>query len=298
MTTLMMDCQASSSVLRSLGITFIVLGCVQVLSGVICIPLCLSKVKYACAAIWTGTIIILTGFMGIMSGRNITRQLCLFSFLVLSLLSIFVSFAGWSVAVASMSADSVLYDVFGSKAENSDHTSGQTYPNVYYRKESESKNQTLTVSPRYNAGAVSDDDYVASISLHSFGLVLSFIEMVLALVASIISFISIRKQRNATGAVVYQTPVQQVVVLQQGYHLERQRNGTLAVVHSNTGTQQVTQSQQTNTPTIMELPCVTSQPPSASNHGNQEIPTAPTANNFGPPPAYAVVDTGEIPINL
>ncbi|XP_078000862.1 uncharacterized protein LOC144453441 isoform X2 [Glandiceps talaboti] len=278
MTTLMMDCQASSSVLRSLGITFIVLGCVQVLSGVICIPLCLSKVKYACAAIWTGTI--------------------LFSFLVLSLLSIFVSFAGWSVAVASMSADSVLYDVFGSKAENSDHTSGQTYPNVYYRKESESKNQTLTVSPRYNAGAVSDDDYVASISLHSFGLVLSFIEMVLALVASIISFISIRKQRNATGAVVYQTPVQQVVVLQQGYHLERQRNGTLAVVHSNTGTQQVTQSQQTNTPTIMELPCVTSQPPSASNHGNQEIPTAPTANNFGPPPAYAVVDTGEIPINL
>ncbi|XP_070577972.1 uncharacterized protein [Ptychodera flava] len=331
------DCQATSSVLRGLGVTLILLGCLDVLSGVICIPLCLSSLKYVCGAVWTGTIITLTGFIGLLSGRSADRQACLATFLIFSILSTLVSFAGWSVAVASLSADRVLYAIYGDQENVMKTPQG---PTVYYssREAAPSRRDNQSDVPvslgQGGRGEVTEDDYLASVTLHSMGLVLSFIEMVLALVASMMSVYTLYKRQRRTGAVVYQTPVQQVVVLQQGYHLERRRDGSLVVVHSNTGSQQVNQSQQANAapsanPTannaIIEVPSanlqpglemVASQPAETATNGNngnggggntsqqvqqsqpQEPPTAPPVSNYGPPPAYAFIDTGEMPVNL
>ncbi|XP_077863321.1 uncharacterized protein LOC144346438 [Saccoglossus kowalevskii] len=244
-----------------------------------------------------------------------------------------VSFAGWSTAVAAMSADTVIYYNSLHNTYAAEQKTTTLVMTVFEEKHSlgvlKQPNISSTIEGDVEIhNVVTGAEYSASVSLQSLALVLSFIEMVLAFTSATVSICGLRTRQHIPGAVLYQTPIQQVVVLRQGFHLEQRRDGSLVVVHTNTGGHQVDPRYRPEMEEVTSLHDIVprnlpsthhhhhhhgsrvvtlqigdandsqSRMPDITSHHHQ-VATAPPMGRYDQPPAYsAVIDTSEIPLNL
>ncbi|XP_002735230.1 uncharacterized protein LOC100372273 [Saccoglossus kowalevskii] len=259
----MCDCRISNRTLRHIGISLIFLGLLSVVLGVMRIPLGLSPIKYASEQIWTGAFVAFTGVCSYVAGKateDTRNKGWLTTFLVFSIITVIISFAGWCLAITAVADERANY-----------HWICDPYDIWrdcdYYE-----------LSTRQG--------YTTSITLSSISVFLAFLECVLVFSYSIVACCAISRPAQATQhTVVYQPQYgQNVTVVQSGQQYLPAHGGQ---VYLSPGVASPGQPMQQP----IQQPMVQYPPGSYPQQAPMTQPTAPPEYHSELPPSYDQLQT-------